>query len=697
MVKKILTQKLKLSEIKVSWKDLQQEVIENILKSPAVPYRKAGDIPFVRKFYVQDKITSKGLPEGQIRHYISTMALDRDHEIMMPKGVKLKNYKKNPMVLWSHNPSDPENVIGKNIEIEHTDKGLVALTQFSLKRSKPAMIYDLYKEGLLRMWSVGFIPLTGYKPDKKEIGKLLISIGAPPKPGEISFIHKTWELLEYSACAVPSNPEAATLEVAKGYDLSDGLIEELGLNLEKINRLKAKLGGKEDDKTIINLGAMKKDDKKEEELEKEKTDEDKTPAEVKGAIPYRDHGAADEGTAWDGPAEVRAADVDVLKIICAWYDSGNADKKASYKLPHHRASDKKAIWRGVSAAMGALLGARGGVAIPGGDRKSVYNHLKSHYKHWDKDPPDFKEYSEEELKGMFPVIKAKYNCECIECGHKMASDKHCADIKCPKCGGEMRRVERPGPGRYNEDEGEKIGNEEVSKPLPNEHSCRLVDPAKFEKGSFRSYSRTSDGKKYRVIAGRLKGKTTMTEQGFRYPKDDWTSAQANKHCKDHDGIRFIPAKESVIVTNELKEMLENLADIKEEVMGLKSGRVISAKNRKLLVDCREKMGAATEALTALLKETELAEEPERAVEGEEELNLNFRLGNLKRSDEETSNLKRQTEEVGDKNDEVINVANVIEEEEAKKIAKKIAKEAIEKIDLKKIMQEKLDFLKGKVQ
>jgi signal peptide peptidase SppA len=41
----------------------------------------------------------------------------------------------------------------------------------------------------------------------------------------------------------------------------------------------------------------------------------------------------------------------------------------------------------------------------------------------------------------------KYNCECIECGHKVTSEKHCDELKCPKCGGQMRRVERPGPGK----------------------------------------------------------------------------------------------------------------------------------------------------------------------------------------------------------------------------------------------------------
>lgn len=50
-------------------------------------------------------------------------------------------------------------------------------------------------------------------------------------------------------------------------------------------------------------------------------------------------------------------------------------------------------------------------------------------------------------------MKEEFSCECIECGHKMTSEQHCSELKCPECGGQMRRVERPGPGR---DDGESI-------------------------------------------------------------------------------------------------------------------------------------------------------------------------------------------------------------------------------------------------
>lgn len=55
------------------------------------------------------------------------------------------------------------------------------------------------------------------------------------------------------------------------------------------------------------------------------------------------------------------------------------------------------------------------------------------------------------LKKLEDVItvtdETKVKCECIKCGHTMMSDQHCKDIDCPKCGGTMRRKDRPGPGQ----------------------------------------------------------------------------------------------------------------------------------------------------------------------------------------------------------------------------------------------------------
>lgn len=118
--------------------------------------------------------------------------------------------------------------------------------------------------------------------------------------------------------------------------------------------------------------------------------------ETKGAVPYHDYGNADPGESWDGPAQVKECgdDVEKLKSICAWFDSENDDVKSAYKLPHHRASDRKAVLKGVEAAGAAIQGSRGGVDIPSGDIAAVKAHLAKHYKAFGKTPPWEEEKSE---------------------------------------------------------------------------------------------------------------------------------------------------------------------------------------------------------------------------------------------------------------------------------------------------------------
>jgi len=79
-------------------------------------------------------------------------------------------------------------------------------------------------------------------------------------------------------------------------------------------------------------------------------------------------------------------------------------------------------------------------------------------------------------------------------------------------------------------------------PYPNEHACRLREPGDFEADAFRRVSRDHKGKTYDVIMGRLKGEDTLTEQAFRYKKDEWGADDARAHCQEHDGT-FEPAED----------------------------------------------------------------------------------------------------------------------------------------------------------
>lgn len=119
---------------------------------------------------------------------------------------------------------------------------------------------------------------------------------------------------------------------------------------------------------------------------------------------------APEDESWDAAAEVRQAEVSDLRVMCAWYDSENPDVKGSYKLPHHKAAGQHScVWRGVAAAMAALMGARGGVDIPDADRRGVYNHLVRHYEEFEKEPPEFRSYDLDDPLELINLISMCYN------------------------------------------------------------------------------------------------------------------------------------------------------------------------------------------------------------------------------------------------------------------------------------------------
>lgn len=134
-----------------------------------------------------------------------------------------------------------------------------------------------------------------------------------------------------------------------------------------------------------------------------------------------------------------------------WYDDNDPENFGSYKLPHHKVVDGelRTSKRGVYAAGAAVSGARGGVDISDSQLADIRDHLETHYSQMDEDAP-WEESDEEEQV---------YECECIECGLVIETGEHCRDIKCPDCGGEMRRVDRPGAG-YQDDNTEEEEVEE---------------------------------------------------------------------------------------------------------------------------------------------------------------------------------------------------------------------------------------------
>lgn len=287
--------------------------------------------------------------EGKLLAVASEEITDRDGDVISIDGWDLKNFKKNPVLMWLHMMDGSTLPIGKANGIGIRESGgkrkLMFEPEFHEITDEARTIKQMFDEGYLRAFSVGFQP--------KEWEKISQDGEFPPK-----YKYTKQELIEISAVPIPSLPTAVIVSESEKKGFNMNVVKSLIKDMDSVN---------------------------------------------KGVIPYKETPKSPEDESWDAGAEMMACgdDMGAIKTICTWFDSEKSDIKSSYKLPHHKgAGDHSLVWNGVKAAMGALLGARGGVNIPDEDKKGVYNHLAKHYKEFDKEAPEFKAYSAEEVFKM---------------------------------------------------------------------------------------------------------------------------------------------------------------------------------------------------------------------------------------------------------------------------------------------------------
>jgi len=180
--------------------------------------------------------------EGEVIGIASTENADRDGDIIVQSGWDLENFKRNPVILAHHNYHNFP--IGQATEIAVENGMLMFKVLFSKVTEEARQAYELIQEGVLRSFSVGYIPREF---DPKDQNRTLKA-----------------ELLEISVVAVPANAEA--IVYAKSFvknDLAVRLCKEWLIDdatrkeVERLERTKA-------------VGAKKT--------------KEVAPAEVKGAI-----------------------------------------------------------------------------------------------------------------------------------------------------------------------------------------------------------------------------------------------------------------------------------------------------------------------------------------------------------------------------------------------------------------------------
>jgi len=155
---------------------------------------------------------------------ISTNAVDRDGEVLMPQGMDATEFYKNPAVFWNHDYKRPP--IGKQIgKFKRDDTGIIASAEFAKRPDDivgpwfPDEIRGLVRAGVIRGISVGFSEVEGgcrqaTKIDKDHFG------------AAVSRVFSMWKLLEWSIAPLQSNPDALIQASHKGF-ITPARCEEL--------------------------------------------------------------------------------------------------------------------------------------------------------------------------------------------------------------------------------------------------------------------------------------------------------------------------------------------------------------------------------------------------------------------------------------------------------------------------------------
>lgn len=128
---------------------------------------------------------------------LSDSSLDRSFERVDQSGWKLKNYKKNPVILWAHNQQIPS--IGRMEGIKVVEERLIGNPKFDPKEIDPFsfMIEEKLRLGSLNCGSVGFKAIKVEIVENARDGTRLII--------------KELELFEFSICNVPTLPSSAAI------------------------------------------------------------------------------------------------------------------------------------------------------------------------------------------------------------------------------------------------------------------------------------------------------------------------------------------------------------------------------------------------------------------------------------------------------------------------------------------------------
>lgn len=141
---------------------------------------------------------------------ITTDAVDRDGEVVVPSGMNSKDYESNPVLLYEHDVTRP---IGKMLSMKRGDRFIEA--EFALAPRPdthegewfPDTVASLLDFGALNTMSIGFLGIESRPATKADSEKY---------GSGVRRVYGKWKLLEVSVVSIPANQQAIVTAVRKG-------------------------------------------------------------------------------------------------------------------------------------------------------------------------------------------------------------------------------------------------------------------------------------------------------------------------------------------------------------------------------------------------------------------------------------------------------------------------------------------------
>lgn len=178
----------------------------------------------IQKFIIAEKSDIND-QEQSIVGWGSKPIPDRDGELIESSAWQLEQYRKNPVLMLSHDYSAPP--VGKCLWIKSDANGLKFKAKFAnTERGKE--IYQLYKDGIMSGFSVGFSinKATDHPSDEQY------------KSMNLKRVYHDVELLEISCVAIPACPDALIEQVKSGKIKNKELKEEMDHVIQLVDSAK---------------------------------------------------------------------------------------------------------------------------------------------------------------------------------------------------------------------------------------------------------------------------------------------------------------------------------------------------------------------------------------------------------------------------------------------------------------------------